>query len=350
MLIFDSLMAFTFRGPSSSSPPADATIAFGSFLSLLPFFFLLAVVPSSTQSLSLFSDSCSVLSSSSVCDEDGFVINVFCFALFLPFIFLSGIIQVPQPSSASGVASREGGASSSVFGLFSTTLVAFFLPFFFLLAENELNPHTASSFAASGSGSITGSEPSLGLAEMSSITAALSSMAPFLSFFVFLPVENGSNLQKSASFVASDSGSSTGSQAISELTNMSSIRTALFFSFFLFLALPDEKDHKSFSSDFSCSGAGSGIDSSMMAATSFFFFFLALIIKVRQYYERTLRCRTMLMCLLRIRADATVPGEQNPSDAQVPQASVYSSTSPMACRGRGRPPRSRTAITVYNAV
>ena len=55
-------------------------------------------------------------------------------------------------------------------------------------------------------------------------------------------------------------------------------------------------------------------------------------------------------CLLRIRADATVPGEQNPFDAQVPQAPVYSSNSPMARRGRGRPPHSRTAITVCNAV
>ena len=56
------------------------------------------------------------------------------------------------------------------------------------------------------------------------------------------------------------------------------------------------------------------------------------------------------LCLLRIRANVTVSGEQNPFDAQVPQALVYSFTSPMARRGRGRPPRSRTAITVCNAV
>ncbi|CAO1606377.1 hypothetical protein XANCAGTX0491_009874 [Xanthoria calcicola] len=43
-------------------------------------------------------------------------------------------------------------------------------------------------------------------------------------------------------------------------------------------------------------------------------------------------------------------GEQNPSDGQVLQAPVHSSSPRMVRRGRGRPPRSRTAITVCNAV
>lgn len=63
-------------------------------------------------------------------------------------------------------------------------------------------------------------------------------------------------------------------------------------------------------------------------------------------------CVTFVLpsCLLRIRADAAVLGEQNPSDAEVPQAPVHSSHPPIARRGRGRPRRSRTAITVGNAV
>ncbi len=56
------------------------------------------------------------------------------------------------------------------------------------------------------------------------------------------------------------------------------------------------------------------------------------------------------LCLFHIRTDAATPGEQNPSDGQVLQAPVHSSPPRMVCRGRGRPPRSRTAITVCNAV
>ena len=49
------------------------------------------------------------------------------------------------------------------------------------------------------------------------------------------------------------------------------------------------------------------------------------------------------------RADAAIPGERNLSDAQVPQAPVHSYIPRMARRDRGRPRRSRTAITVSNA-
>lgn len=54
-------------------------------------------------------------------------------------------------------------------------------------------------------------------------------------------------------------------------------------------------------------------------------------------------------CLLHIRVDAAIPGEQNASDALVLRAPVHPSPPRIARRGRGRPRRSRSAITVGNA-